>query len=189
MKKLILSLLEFFAKRKKRVFFQMGMNSTIMVRKITFKKNTFITLGDNSLVECGAIFEKENIKITIGDRTFIGGGTFLHCTNDLIIGNDVLISWGCTLIDHNAHSLEWEKRKHDVTSWIQGKKDWEYIVNKPIVIEDKAWIGFNSIILKGVTIGEGAIVAAGSVVTKNVEPFTVVGGNPAQIIKKLNDDV
>ena len=55
----------------------------------------------------------------------------------------------------------------------------------PVVIEDYVWIGMNSIILKGVTIGKGAVVAAGSVVTKSVPPMTVVGGNPAEVIKKV----
>ncbi|MCZ8192279.1 MAG: DapH/DapD/GlmU-related protein, partial [Microcystis sp. LE19-338.1B] len=59
------------------------------------------------------------------------------------------------------------------------------IQSAPVVIEDHVWIGFNVGILKGVTIGKGAIIGAGSVVTKDVEPFTVVAGNPAKIIKRL----
>ena len=189
MKSIILTILEFFAKRKKKLFYKIGKNSKISIRKIIFKKHTFINVGSDSIIEAGAVFEKENISINIGDRTFIGGGTFLHCTNDMLIGNDVLISWGCTLIDHNSHSTKFEDRKHDVLNWIDGKKDWTHVVTKPIVIKDKAWIGFNSIILKGVTIGEGAIVASGSVVTKDVDSNTVVGGNPAKFIKRLNDDL
>jgi len=64
-------------------------------------------------------------------------------------------------------------------------KNWEVVNSRPIKIEDDVWIGMNVLVLKGVTIGRGAIVAAGSVVTKNVEPWTVVGGNPAKLIKKL----
>jgi acetyltransferase-like isoleucine patch superfamily enzyme len=56
---------------------------------------------------------------------------------------------------------------------------------KPVVINDDAWIGSNVTILKGVVIGDGAIVAAGSVVTENVPPFVIVGGNPAKIVKKI----
>jgi acetyltransferase-like isoleucine patch superfamily enzyme len=58
----------------------------------------------------------------------------------------------------------------------------------PIIIEDHVWISFNSIILKGVTIGKGAIIAAGSVVTKDVAPFTLVAGNPAKLIKHLQEN-
>ena len=64
-------------------------------------------------------------------------------------------------------------------------KDWSVVRSAPIVIEDRAWIGFNAIILKGVTIGEGSVVAAGAVVTKDVEPYTVVAGNPARVVKRL----
>ncbi|WP_396127469.1 acyltransferase [Aurantibacillus circumpalustris] len=104
-----------------------------------------------------------------------------------------MFSWGCTIIDTDAHSLNWDDRKKDVKDWKKGieenqtgkYKDWSKVISKKIVVEDKAWIGFNVIILKGVTIGEGAVVAAGSVVTKNVMPYTLVGGNPAVEIKKL----
>lgn len=62
-------------------------------------------------------------------------------------------------------------------------KESEAITKGPIIVEDDVWIGNNAIILSGITIGKGAIVAAGSVVTKNVEPYSIVGGNPAQLIK------
>jgi galactoside O-acetyltransferase len=62
------------------------------------------------------------------------------------------------------------------------------VIRKPVKIEDKVWIGFNSIILKGVTVGEGAIVGAGSVVTKDVPPYTIVAGNPARIIRELTPE-
>jgi len=101
------------------------------------------------------------------------------------IGNDVLIAFGCSIVDHNSHSLDWRVRKNDTGSWIQGLKDWSQVKIAPVRIGDLAWIGFNSIILKGVVIGEGAVIAAGSVVTKDVPPYTVVGGNPARIIREV----
>lgn len=64
-------------------------------------------------------------------------------------------------------------------------KNWDVVKSKPIKICDDAWIGMNCIILKGVTIGEGAIVGAGSVVTKDVPAWTVVAGNPAKVVKTL----
>jgi len=60
---------------------------------------------------------------------------------------------------------------------------------KGIKINDNAWVGMNCIILKGVTIGEGAIVAAGSVVTKDVQAWTLVGGNPARILKEIPEEL
>ena len=81
--------------------------------------------------------------------------------------------------------MRFSDRKNDVKDWFVGKKDWSFVIKRPISIKNKAWIGFNSIILKGVTIGEGAIVGAGSVVTKDVPPYTIVAGNPARIIREI----
>lgn len=67
-------------------------------------------------------------------------------------------------------------------------KNWEFVNSAPVYIKDKAWIGFNSIILKGVTIGEGAIVGAGSIVTKDVPDWTIVAGNPAKIVRNIPEN-
>lgn len=143
-------------------------------------------LGDKSIFEGTFFFDRPNAKIEIGDRTFIGSGTKLVAASNITIGSDVLISWGCTIVDHNSHAVKFEERKSDVVNWGQGKKDWTYVKIEPTIIEDKVWIGFDVKILKGIKIGEGAVIAAGSVVTKNVEPYTIVGGNPARYIKDNN---
>lgn len=151
-----------------------------------------LKIGSNCVMECRIVFENAFGNLAIGNRSYIGS-SLIVCTTDISIGQDVLISWGCTLIDTDAHSLFWKERENDVQEWrkslMMGKvgfeKKWDSIKSLPIHIEDKAWIGFNSIILKGVTIGEGAIVASGSVVTKHVAAYTLVGGNPARFIKNL----
>ncbi len=168
-------------------------NNIILRKPLTDK--VYLTIGNDSVVEGLFIFEKESGVIKVGDRTFIGGGTKFICINEIDIGNDVMFSWGCTIIDNDAHSLIWEERKMDVLEWKKGLeegnigvyKNWKNVKSSPVIINDKAWIGFNVIILKGVTIGEGAVVGAGSVVTKDVPAYTVVGGNPAKIIRQLKD--
>lgn len=153
----------------------------------------FLTVGKSCVIESAIVFENQSGEIIIGDRVFIGSGMLISI-NKIEIGNDVMISWGCTIIDNDAHSLEASKRMDDVINWKRGLeenmpgkyKDWSDVKSKPIKIKDKAWIGFNTIILKGVTIGEGAIVGAGSVVTKDVPDYAVVGGNPARILKYNN---
>ncbi len=124
-------------------------------------------------------------KVIIGDRVSLGPGTKLFCRESITIESDVLISWGCTFIDTNAHSLKSAERMSDVTDWKKGYqyKNWEVAETKGIIIKGKSWIGFNSIITKGVVINEGTIVGCGSVVTKSTEAYTVVGGNPAMFIK------
>ncbi|NEO21419.1 MAG: hypothetical protein F6K57_19365 [Moorea sp. SIO4A5] len=96
-----------------------------------------------------------------------------------------MISSGGGIFDHDSHSLDSEKRSNDVVDYIQEKKDWTHVNICNVKICDKSWIGYNVIILKGITIGEGAVVGAGSVVTKDVPPYKLVAGNPAIVIKSL----
>lgn len=155
----------------------------------------YIEIGENCLLNGTFIFEISEGKITIGDRTFIGGGTFI-CIDEIKIGSDVMFSWGCTIADNNSHSHVWSERDNDVKSWKKGVdenkigayKDWTNVRKGKVVIKDKAWIGFNSIILKGVTVGEGSIIGAGSVVTKDVPDWTIVAGNPAKIIREIPEN-
>jgi acetyltransferase-like isoleucine patch superfamily enzyme len=154
------------------------------------KNRKYLFIGNESIISGNFIFETNSGNITIGNNTFIGGGTFISI-DKIIIGNNVMFSWGCTVVDNDAHSLSSKDRLSDIKDWKQGieknnigyYKDWSNVNHGPVMIKDNAWIGFNSIILKGVTIGEGAIVGAGSVVTKDVPDYAVVAGNPARIIK------
>jgi acetyltransferase-like isoleucine patch superfamily enzyme len=169
-------------------------NMKICVRN-PLEGKKYIEIGENCLLNGNFIFEINEGIITIGDRTFIGGGTFI-CIDEIEIGSDVMFSWGCTIADNNSHSHIWSERKNDVMSWKQGVeenkigayKDWTNVKKGKVTIKNKAWIGFDSIILKGVTVGEGAIVGAGSVVTKDVPDWTIVAGNPAKIIRKIPEN-
>lgn len=156
-----------------------------------------VRIGERAVVGCQIVLEREMGTVNIGDYTFIGGGTRLISAESISIGSHVLIAWGCTIVDHDSHSLNWVQRSQDVERWREGlispqglaasaaSKNWDVVHMAPVRIKDKAWIGFNVIILKGVTIGEGAVVGAGSVVTADVPDWTVVAGNPARVIKEL----
>ena len=205
--KLIKKILNYiFAKNKSAIkviddsrFILCPQSSNISSLKISVRNpiedKMYIEIGENCLLNGNFIFEIKEGKITIGDRTFIGGGTFI-CIDEIDIGSDVMFSWGCTITDNNSHSHIWSERKNDVTYWKKGVdenkvgayKDWSNVKKGKITIKDKAWIGFNSIILKGLTIGEGAIVGAGSVVTKDVPDWTIVAGNPAKIIREIPEN-
>lgn len=146
-----------------------------------------LTIGEGSIFQGSIAADRPTSVVSIGANTFIGNSAIVTAER-VDIGSDVLISWGCTIVDHDSHSIDWERRKDDVRSFFQGSKDWQHVNVRPVRICDKAWIGFNVIILKGVTIGEGAVVAAGSVVTRDVEQFTLVAGNPARTIRtRLNE--
>lgn len=174
---------------------QLGQNSSV---KGSFyisapKKNNKITVGENCSLFCKVFFENENAQIKIGDNVYIGKSE-LYSIKGIEIGNNVLISWGVVIYDHNSHSLSSKERYNDIIAVNkniqEGKaisygKDWINVKSEKIIISDNVWIGMESMILKGVSIGENSIVAARSVVTKNVPPNVVVGGNPAKIIKEL----
>ncbi|MGG2397479.1 acyltransferase [Pseudomonas sp. SH1-B] len=149
------------------------------------------------MLACGFIFESNAGHIVIGESTFINSGTSLICRDGIKIGSYVTIAWGCTLYDHNSHSLDYRDRIGDLNAQLADyragrdlieNKNWNNVGSEEITIEDYAWIGMNSIVLKGVRIGEGAIVGAGSVVRHDVEPWTIVAGNPAQFVKRLKHD-
>jgi acetyltransferase-like isoleucine patch superfamily enzyme len=153
-----------------------------------------IAIGSDTMVDCRFVLERETGCIEVGDRTFINTATKLICVESIVIGSDVTIAWGCTLYDHNSHSLDWKVRASDHARLMENAqagrglvadKDWEGVKARRITIEDKAWLGFGVTVLNGVTIGEGAIVSAMSVVRTDVEPWTVVAGNPAVKVKAL----
>jgi acetyltransferase-like isoleucine patch superfamily enzyme len=126
-------------------------------------------------------------KIVIGENCYIGDHSRIWSGESITIGNFVQISHNVNIMDTNAHELDAVERAERWVELLQNGHwpDKGNVLTAPIVIDDYAWIGLNSVILKGVTIGKGAIVSAGAVVTKNVEPFTMVGGNPARFIKTL----
>ncbi|GGP03070.1 hypothetical protein GCM10010992_10000 [Cloacibacterium rupense] len=158
------------------------------------EKRKYLKIGKKGIISSNYIFETEKGEIIIGDNVHIGGATMI-CRNKIEVKDDVTMAWGITLYDHNSHSIYWEERKNDNHQCYEDylkyqgnnivNKDWSNVISKPVIIESKVWIGFDVTILKGVTIGEGAVVGAKSVVTKDVEPWTVVAGNPAVVVKYL----
>ena len=200
----LLSLLKKFYWKKKlkffRQFYKIGEGTIIqptfnMNLVDPVKNHTYLETGKNCLLAGNYVFESQGGKIEIGDNCYIGNSSFIS-VSEIIIGNNVTIAWGCTIYNHNSHSLDYLDRRKDLIDQrndyfnkkpLTRSKDWSKVITKPIIIEDDVWIGFNCIILKGVKIGEGAIVAAGSVVTKDVQPWTMVGGNPAKLIKHIKN--
>ncbi len=158
----------------------------VRLKSLQMKPNCLLSVAKNTIVNAKISFDKTSSSISIGERTYIGNSTII-CAEKIDIENDVMISWGCTIVDHDSHSLNFQERRNDVSDWINGNKNWNTVKTAPIVIESNAWLGFNVTVLKGVKIGRGAVVAACSVVTKNVAPNTLVAGNPAKVIKNLEN--
>jgi acetyltransferase-like isoleucine patch superfamily enzyme len=154
----------------------------------------YVKIGAKGIINAQFIFESEKGEVVIGNNVHLGGVTFIS-RNKIEIRDDVTMAWGIYIYDHNSHSIYWEERKNDNQQCYDdylnyngnnvANKNWSCIANAPVVIESKVWIGFEVTILKGVTVGEGAVIGAKSVVTKSVEPWTVVAGNPAVVVKYL----
>jgi acetyltransferase-like isoleucine patch superfamily enzyme len=179
------SLLGWWVRRQCSI--KVGTGSLVGWWALRYTKIGKIVIGQNSIINCRIDFDSHNGCVQIGDRCYIGS-SHLVCHTGITLEDDVIISWDVTIVDHDSHSVYLQNRLHDVSDWIQGKKCWDNVVIKPVHIEQGVWIGFGASILKGVTIGNGAVVAAQSVVTRNVPPFTVVAGNPARVVRELGDD-
>jgi acetyltransferase-like isoleucine patch superfamily enzyme len=124
-------------------------------------------------------------RLRLGAFCFVGKGSRIWAQDAVEIGNHVMISHLVDIHDTNSHSFNRNQRRAElVARFSQGReKDWSEVECRPILIEDDVWIGYKSSILKGVRIGSGAVVGAGSVVTKDVPANAVVAGNPARIIR------
>jgi len=141
-------------------------------RKFTFGKNPYIGR---------TVYMWAKHPIIIGDNFYIGKFSQIEC--DAEIGNNVMFANCVALVgryDHNYTEIGVPIR---LASKIRDKDySWKGL-NEKIVIGDDVWVGYGSIILSGVKIGQGSIIAAGSLVTRDVEPFSIYAGNPARKIK------
>jgi acetyltransferase-like isoleucine patch superfamily enzyme len=123
-------------------------------------------------------------RIRVGNYCYIGAGTRIWSQSSIRIGDHVLISHLVDIHDTDSHPKSATERRLDAHGILQTgvyKLPTE-TRSAPIVIEDDVWIGAKATILKGVTIGKGAIVATGAMVTRDVDSFTIVAGNPARVV-------
>jgi len=127
-----------------------------------------IKIGDVRLFDNVRIRVGPRAVVEIEDYVHINHRTEIHSRKKVHIGKYCSIAWDVVIMDTDYHGI--------------GENS---CVSRPVTLQESAWIGNNVIITKGVTVGRGAVVAAGSVVNKDVAPFTIVGGNPARFIKEI----
>jgi acetyltransferase-like isoleucine patch superfamily enzyme len=187
--------------RFRRIGFRRARGLTLMGRRVTLRNKRYISVGRNFIAEDyaeiqglsrhGVVFgDKVTVGrfamvrpssyyggaagegLTVGNDSNIGAYCYIGCSGHITIGSNVMMSPRVSLYAEN-HNFA------DVTATMKSQG----VTREPIVIEDDCWIASHSIVLAGVTIGRGSIVAAGSVVTKSVPPYSIVAGSPARVIR------
>jgi len=162
--------------------------SAQIFRHMKTKEPHAVRIGEHVSLYAGCSFAI-GVKgsCSIGDFTLLNGALIM-AEERIEIGSHCLVSWNVGIADSDFHPIEPAQRLVDSRALAPFYKDRPVrpkLVTAPVIIRDNVWIGMNAVILKGVTIGENSVVAAGAVVTKSVSANVVVAGNPAAVVKKL----
>ena len=153
------------------------------------RSNDCIVVGEHCRIEGELFVFAHGGRISIGDWCFVGPGTRLWSALNISIGNRVLISHNVNVMDSLTHPLDSRERHAQFRSIrLTGHPMAINLDERPVRIEDDAWVGAGAIVLRGVTIGCGAVIGAGAVVTRDVPPYTIVVGNPARVVRRLKAD-
>ena len=147
-----------------------------------------VQYGRGASTYLGTMFDVgPNGRVKLGDYALVHGARIV-CDAEVSIGDYALISWNVVLMDTYRVPMNAQERREEMQRVPTREKRLACaaVEAKPIHIERNVWIGFDACILPGVRIGEGSIVGARSVVTQSVPPYTIVGGNPAGIIREIS---
>jgi acetyltransferase-like isoleucine patch superfamily enzyme len=149
----------------------------------------YIVIGAHSVIRGELMTLAHGGEIRIGEWCYIGEGTRIWSAGLIEIGNRVLISHSVNVFDNSSHPLAAAARHRQIRQIFKRGHPHDISLDEsPVKIGDDAWIGAGAMVLRGVTVGEGGIVAAGSVVTKDVLPYSIVAGNPAEFVRTLPPD-
>ncbi len=147
-----------------------------------------VRIGRGSSIYLGVMFDVgPRGRVTIGEFTLINGARII-CDTEVSIGDYCLISWNTVFMDTRRlpEDIVERRRELELASARRPRRFETTEVGRPIRLERNVWVGFDACVLPGVMIGEGSVVGARSVVIEDVPPFSVVVGNPARVIRKLD---
>lgn len=134
--------------------------------KISVGRTGSVKLGKRCMAEHSVYFRAGSGKLALGDKVFFNRNCIITCNEQIDIGNKATFGPNVCIYDHD----------HDPNNWNK-------MIRKPVSIGDRVWVGANAVILKGVTIGNDAVIAAGSIVTHDIPEKAVAGGVPAKVLK------
>jgi acetyltransferase-like isoleucine patch superfamily enzyme len=170
-----------YAKKKIRCGSGMTINDGCFINALCRSGVTIgndFSLGRNSMIECTGVIRELGDRLVIGDHVGIAANAFIAVRGPVKIGSNTIFGPGVAI-----HAENHVFQALDTPIRLQGAQ------RRGVTIGEDCWIGSNAIILDGVTIGQGAVVAAGAVVNRNVPPFSIVGGVPAKIIEMRQEAV
>lgn len=148
-----------------------------------------ISVGCGSHIRGSLEVQRVGGRIAIGDDCYVGDNSRIWAAGGggVFVGDRVLIAHNVNIFDNDTHPTDAGERRRDAELIFASgtREDFPSLAVRAVRIGDDAWIGCNACVMKGVTIGNGAIIAAGSVVTKDVPNYCVAAGNPAKVVKKL----
>jgi acetyltransferase-like isoleucine patch superfamily enzyme len=173
-----------------------GKNLLLKGMPVIFNKDgATLSIGDNCVVKSSflsnlvglysrtiIVTRAPEAEIVIGNNVGISGAT-IYARKSIHIGDNTCIGGNAKILDNDFHPIEWEARNRLLNDSNGG--DSKLVPAKPIIIGKNCFIGCNSIILKGTVLGDGCVVGAGAVVSGKFEANSVIAGNPARVIKKL----
>lgn len=148
-----------------------------------------IVIGRYTLVLGELLTFAHGGEISIGEWCYVGEGTRIWSAASIVIGDRVLISHSANVFDNLTHPIRAAARHEQFKQILTRGHPREISLDEsPVRICNDAWIGAGAMVLRGVTVGEAGIVAAGAVVTRDVPPYTIVAGNPAVVVRELSEN-
>jgi acetyltransferase-like isoleucine patch superfamily enzyme len=162
--------------------------TTFSFQLLRSRRNPAVVYGHGASTYLGTMFDVgPNGRVELGNYTLVHGARII-CDDEVIIGDYSLISWNVVLMDTYRVPIDAKERRKEMESipTRENRLACAAVEAKAICVGRNVWIGFEACVLPGMTIGEGAIVGARSVVRESVPPFTIVAGNPARVIRELS---
>jgi acetyltransferase-like isoleucine patch superfamily enzyme len=144
----------------------------IIIGKATFELRGITRIGDHFMIEgtVGVLIKvAPGAYLSVGNSVYMNAGTSIEAYHEVIIGNNVLMAPFASIVDDDCHQAEPDSIPY----------------KGPTIVGNNVWLGRNVAVLPGVTIGDGAVIGANSVVTKSIPPNTFAAGSPAQVLRKL----